>query len=154
MTSKLNQLVTFKIGRETYGVDIMQVQEIILMTEITSVPEAEGVEGVINLRGTIVPIIDLRKRFHSQPATNRETSRIMVINLNQNTVGMIVDEVCQVLKINQNDLQAPPKSISQGQNYLKGIINLDSHILIVLQFDQLITPENMVLNSNEEAVHA
>src|SRR5512141_2159412 len=107
--SHLLQLVTFNISQEEYGVDILKVQEIIRTMEITKVPRApDFVEGVINLRGKVIPIIDLRKRFDMDSRDHDSQTRIIVIELNNMIVGFVVDSVSEVLRIPASTVEAPP----------------------------------------------
>ena len=98
----ISQIVSFRLSNEEYGVDIMHVQEIILIGQITLMPQVpEYVSGLINLRGHVIPIIDLRVRFGLEATDHTEHSRIIVLNVNKKTVGIIVDAVDEVLRINQ-----------------------------------------------------
>ena len=93
VTKTEEQMVVFEIGREVYGVDIETVHEIIRMQEITAIPRApQFVEGVINLRGKVIPVVDLRKRFALQMSEYTKATRIVVVDIGRNTIGMIVDE--------------------------------------------------------------
>ena len=117
------QLVVFTLANETYGVDISTVNEIIRMQEITEVPMTpDFVEGVINLRGRIVPVIDLRKRFNLEMAEVTQSSRIIVVELNDITVGMIVDSVSEVLRLPKENTEPTPPMVSGVDSaYLKGV---------------------------------
>ena len=108
--AELLQLVTFSIGEEEFGVDILSVQEIIRMMDITKVPRApEFVEGVINLRGKVIPIIDLRRRFGLSTRDHDKHTRIIVIEINNMIVGFVVDSVSEVLRIPSSTVEPPPK---------------------------------------------
>ena len=105
----MEQLVVFRLGNEEFCVQILQVQEIILLSPITRVPKTPAfVEGVINLRGEIIPVVDLRKRFGLEVGELGEDARIVVVEVEGNLVGMIVDEVTQTLSIPASQLQPPP----------------------------------------------
>jgi len=96
-----NQLVDFKLGKEEFGLDIMKVQEIIKVPEITKVPKTSSfVQGVINLRGKIIPIINLRKRFDFGEIENTDATRILIVNINGITIGITVDSVSESMKQN------------------------------------------------------
>lgn len=111
--AQLMQLVTFSIGEEEFGVDILRVQEIIRMMDITKVPKApDFVEGVINLRGNVIPIIDLRKRFGMDARERDKNTRIIVIEINNMIVGFIVDAVSEVLRIPADTVEPPPPVVS------------------------------------------
>lgn len=134
------KLVTFKLGAEEFGVDIMSVQEINRMSEFTRVPQSpKEVEGVINLRGRIVPVIDLRKRFAMAPSEHTEHSRIMVVEVGGKVLGFIVDRVSQAgLEINSQVIDPPP-SMACGidSDYLAGVAKLQDRLVILLDLDKL-----------------
>ena len=137
------QLVAFQLGEETYGVDISQVEEIIRLQPITKVPGApDFVEGVINLRGRVIPVIDLRKRFHLPPREETKNTRIVVVEVPPNTVGMIVDAVDEVLRISEEKIEAPSLIISSiDTEYIKGVGKLENKLLILLDLAKVLTKE-------------
>lgn len=137
---KSSQIVTFKLGLEEYGVDIMRVQEIILLGAITRVPEVpDFIEGVINLRGNVIPIVDLRKRFKLVKVERGEETRIIVVNVGSKTMGIVVDAVDEVLRISTSEIDNPPSTISGlGQEYLKGLVKLENRLLILLDIDRIL----------------
>ena len=131
------QLVVFELGDESYGVDISRVQDINRMQEITEIPHApESVVGVINLRGRVIPVIDLRKRFGLPDAVHTKDTRIVVVHLEGNLIGVIVDAVSQVLRI-PADIVEPPSPVLAGvdSKYLRGIAKLDDKLVILLDLD-------------------
>ena len=131
------QLVVFELGDESYGVDISRVQDINRMQEITEIPHApESVVGVINLRGRVIPVIDLRKRFGLPEAVHTKDTRIVVVHLEGNLIGVIVDAVSQVLRI-PADIVEPPSPVLAGvdSRYLRGIAKLDDKLVILLDLD-------------------
>jgi len=131
------QLVVFELGDESYGVDISRVQDINRMQEITEIPHApESVVGVINLRGRVIPVIDLRKRFGLPDAVHTKDTRIVVLHLEGNLIGVIVDAVSQVLRI-PADIVEPPSPVLAGvdSRYLRGIAKLDDKLVILLDLD-------------------
>lgn len=138
----LVQQVTFKIGEEEFGVDILKVQEIIRMMPITRVPNAPTfVEGVINLRGKVIPVIDIRRRFGMAETQHNEKTRITVMDLQGQIVGFIVDAVCEVLRIAQSTIEPPPAVMSGiGSEYLRGVGKLHDRLLILLDLDNLLSP--------------
>ncbi|HXL02798.1 MAG TPA: chemotaxis protein CheW [Candidatus Atribacteria bacterium] len=151
------QLVAFQLGEETYGVDISQVEEIIRMQPITRVPGApDFVEGVINLRGRVIPVIDLRKRFRLPPREETKNTRIVVVEVSPNTVGMIVDAVDEVLRISEEKVEAPSTLISSiDTEYIKGVGKLDNKLLILLDLSKVLTKEEKgVLQSMKEEIEA
>ncbi|KUG27919.1 positive regulator of chea protein activity (chew) [hydrocarbon metagenome] len=141
--AELMQLVTFSIGEEEFGVDILKVQEIIRMMEITKVPRApDFVEGVINLRGKVIPIIDLRKRFGLSTRDHDKHTRIIVIEINNMIVGFVVDSVSEVLRIPSNTVEPPPPVVSGLESeYISGVGKLEDRLLILLDLDRLLSGE-------------
>ena len=140
---ELLQLVTFSIGGEEFGVDILKVQEIIRMLDITRVPKApDFVEGVINLRGKVIPIIDLRKRFGLVSKGHDKNTRIIVIDINDMIVGFIVDSVSEVLRIPADTVEPPPPVVAGlDSEYISGVGKLDDRLLIFLDLDRLLSQE-------------
>ncbi|MBT8763168.1 purine-binding chemotaxis protein CheW [Desulfohalobiaceae bacterium Ax17] len=140
---ELLQLVTFNIGDEEFGVEILKVQEIIRMLEITRVPKApDFVEGVINLRGKVIPIIDLRKRFGMDSKVHDKNTRIIVIEINNMIVGFIVDSVSEVLRIPADTVEPPPPVVAGlDSEYISGVGKLDDRLLILLDLDRLLSRE-------------
>lgn len=142
---ELLQLVSFKIGAEEFGVDITKVQEINRMVEITKVPQAANyVEGVINLRGKVIPIIDLRKRMSMEIKENDKNTRIVVVDIENFVMGMIVDSVSEVLRIPVSTIEPPP-DIATGMNadYIQGVAKLEDRLLIFLDLSKVINVEEV-----------
>lgn len=138
--ANLLQLVTFKIADEEFGVEILAVQEIIRIMQITTVPRAPAfIEGVINLRGKVIPVIDMRKRF-GLPVVERDSqTRIIVMEFNQKIVGFLVDAVSEVLRIPAATVEAPPPVVAGiGSEYIKGVGKLDDRLLILMDLDSLL----------------
>lgn len=138
---QLLQLVTFRIGEEEFGVNILQVQEIIRMLDVTKVPKApDFVEGVINLRGKVIPIIDLRKRF-GLPARERDKmNRIIVVEIGATVVGFIVDAVSEVLRLPASTVEPPPPVVAGlDAEYISGVGKLDDRLLIMLDMNRLLS---------------
>lgn len=142
---ELLQLVTFSIGEEEFGVDILKVQEIIRTMEITKVPRAPAfVEGVINLRGKVIPIIDLRRRFNLAPKRHDKNTRIIDCVINNILVGFVVDAVAEVLRIPSNTIEPPPPVVAGiGSDYISGVGQLKDRLLIMLDLDKLLSNEDM-----------
>jgi len=139
--STLLQLVTFHIGNEEFGVEILKVQEIIRTMAITRVPKApDFVEGVINLRGKVIPIIDLRKRFGMAVQEHDKHTRIIVIEINAVIIGFVVDSVSEVLRIPSGTVEPPPPIISGIESeYISGVGKLPDRLLILLDLDRLLS---------------
>jgi len=152
------QLVSFKIENEEFGVNIEEVQEIIRLPEITRVPQAPFfVEGVINLRGNIIPVIDLRKRFELDATSKTNATRIVVSNVNGKTTGIIVDSVSEVLRLPKDAIEPPPPIIAGIEaKYLRGIGKLDDgkRLLILLDLKEILTvrKEDKVRRDEKEPV--
>lgn len=137
------QLVIFNVGNEIYGIDTSKVQEIIRMQDITHVPGAPAfVEGVINLRGRIIPVIKLHERFGLPGSDSSKASRIIVVETEGQVVGMVVGTVSEVLRI-ATDCVEPPSPIVTGldSEYIRGIAKLESRLIILLQLNRLLTSE-------------
>lgn len=134
------QLVVFQLNDETYGVDIGHVQEIIRMQNITPIPRTpEFIEGVINLRGRIIPVIDLHKRFRLPQAELTSNTRIMVVEMSRVTVGMIVDSVSEVLRLPTANIEPPPSMISGiDVAYLKGVGKWEDRLIILLDLERVL----------------
>ncbi|MFZ4619080.1 MAG: chemotaxis protein CheW [Bacteroidota bacterium] len=138
---ELLQLVSFNIGDEEFGVDILKVQEINRMVEVTRVPNApEYVDGVINLRGKVIPIIDLRRRFGMPRKEKDKNTRIIVVELTGKVLGFVVDAVSEVLRI-PNSVTEPPPSIIAGikAEYITAIGKLENRLLILLDLERVLS---------------
>ena len=137
----LLQLVTFNIGGEEFGVDILKVQEINRMLQITRVPRSpDFVEGVINLRGKVVPVIDLRKRFNLEEKEADKQTRIIVVEVEKKIVGFIVDAVSEVLRIPSGTVESPPSIVAGiDSEYITGVGKLEDRLLILLDLNKLFT---------------
>ncbi len=133
------QLVTFGLGVEEFAVDILAVQEINRMMTLTRVPSSPAeVEGVINLRGKIIPVIDLRKRFGLPANEHSEQSRIVVVEVHGRVIGFIVDRVSEVLRINSKIVEpAPPMACSVDSDFIAGVGKLEDRLLILLDLQKL-----------------
>jgi purine-binding chemotaxis protein CheW len=140
-----SQLVGFAVGREEFGADIMRVREIIRMVEITRVPDApEHVEGVINLRGMVIPIIDFGKCFQTVDtgACREEDRRIALVVIRGKTIGLIVDRITQVVKLDGERISPPPDVVmGQGQFYIGVIGQLGEKMVIILSVEELLGKE-------------
>jgi len=141
--SEMLQLVTFEVGGEEYAVDILAVQEINRMMELTRIPQSpDEVEGVINLRGRIIPVIDLGKRFGLESKDLDVNSRIVVVEVHGKTIGFIVDRVHEVLRIASGIIEsAPPMVSSIDSEYIAGVGKLDDRLLILLELSKLFGAE-------------
>ena len=134
------QLVSFRLAQEEYAIEITKVQEIILMGEITRVPQTpDYIKGLINLRSTVIPIVDLRLRFGLPQERTGDETRIMVVNVAGRTIGIIVDAVSEVLRISRDQIAPPPPTVAGlGQEYLTGLVKLENRLLILLNVDRIL----------------
>ena len=139
-TTDLLQLVSFKVDNEEFGIDILKVQEINKMLQITKVPNApDFVEGVVNLRGRIIPVIDLRKRLSMAKKEHDNKTRIVVVDIAGNIIGFIVDEVNEVLRIGKDIIESPPELVSRVESdFITSVAKLEDRIIILLDLDNLL----------------
>ena len=140
--SDLLQLVIFQLGGEEFGVDIMAVQEIIKMPEITAIPQApEYVAGVINLRGKIIVVVSLGTKFGIQSCDKNEEYKVIVVELENQVIGMMVDSVSEVLRIPSSSVDPAPDIIKSGvsSNYIQGVGKLDDRLLILLDLRNVLS---------------
>lgn len=137
---ELLQLVTLTLGEEEYAVDILKVQEINRMKEITRVPNAPSyVEGVINLRGKVIPVVNLRAKFGLIDKEKDDKTRIMIMDIQGITMGLIVDSVSEVLRIPTSIVEpTPPMASNISSEFIKGIAKLDERLIILLDMDRLL----------------
>jgi purine-binding chemotaxis protein CheW len=133
-------IVGFRIGRETFGVPISLVHEIVRVPDITSVPESPSyVEGVINLRGKIISVVDLRKRFGEKEITSNKKNRILVVEVESKMVGLIVDAASEVLKVPETQIDLPPNVFEDGElNYVTGVGKLNSRLVILVDLTKIL----------------
>ncbi len=146
-TGEMIQLVNFRLRDEEFGMDIGLVKEITKVTDITHIPEAPSfVYGVTNLRGQVIAVIDLARQFGLAPQTELgETARIVVIEIKGQTVGMLVDEVPEVLKIADENIEPAPELIQTEarKDYIKGVGKLDNRLIILLDLEKLLASHEM-----------
>lgn len=142
-SEELLQLVSFNIGDEEFGVDILKVQEINRMLDVTRVPNApEYVDGVINLRGKVIPIIDLRRRFGLERKEHDKNTRIVVVELSGKVVGFVVDAVSEVLRIPKSVTEPPPPIVAGiGADYITAVGKLEDRLLILLDLEKVLSLE-------------
>jgi purine-binding chemotaxis protein CheW len=150
------QIVVFELANEHYGVDIASVESIVKLQSITSVPQAPAfVEGVTNLRGTVLPVIDLRKRFGLQNRDASKDNRIVVVSLNKTKVGMIVDSVSEVLRIPEETIEpAPPMVTGINSSFITGIAKVEQKLIILLDLGKILSSKEETKISKLEAVVA
>jgi purine-binding chemotaxis protein CheW len=133
-------VVGFRVGKESFGVPIALVHEIVRVPEITAVPDSPGyVVGVINLRGKIVSVLDLRKRFGETEIVPSKRNRILVMEVSGKLVGLIVDSASEVLKIPETDVHQPPNIFEEGQlNYVTGVGKYNGRLIILIDLNRVL----------------
>jgi len=145
---EFTQMISFTVGLEQFAVRILMIQEIIMMSEVTEIPNApDFVEGVINLRGNIIPVLDLRKRLRLRPGPEgpgkKAGTRILVVEIDEKVTGFIVDSVSKVLTVSETKILPPPDIIVAGvqSQYIGGVVHLEDSILVVLDFRKILSVE-------------
>jgi len=153
MDSQTISLVTFKISNETYAIDIMEVNEIVKLTEITPIPNApDFVDGIITLRGQIIPIVDLNKRFNFLPRTYTEEDElfraIVIIRVHDMTIGILIDQVNRVIPIDRNQIQPPPQMVSGvGAEFISGVVKQNDNLFVILDVQKLFSKKELLMLS-------
>jgi purine-binding chemotaxis protein CheW len=143
------QLVTFQLGEELYGVDIMDVKEIVKVCDVRQIPNAPYyVEGIFNLRSEIIPVMNLHKRFQIKKLEVGEDEEMeggfIILNIDNNKIGIIIDKIARVVTVDMADVKAPPQMISGiGTEYIQGVIRQDEHYLIMLDIRKLFNPKEL-----------
>ncbi|MBQ3670198.1 MAG: chemotaxis protein CheW [Treponema sp.] len=157
--NKQIQLVTFQLGEELYGVDIMDVKEIVKVCAVRPIPNAPYyVEGIFNLRSEIIPVINLHKRFQIKKLeqTDEESEfegGFIILNIDDNKIGIIIDKIARVVAINTDEIKAPPQMISGiGTEYISGVIRQESRYLIMLDIRRLFNASELSRIINPESV--
>ena len=144
---QVKQLVSFKIGIEEFGVDILMVQEIIRLPAITPVPNAPKlIIGMINLRGRIIPVVDLRQRLHIRGAAtggDGRKARILIVEIFEHVTGFIVDSVSEVMKVPVNDIEPTPHLLASNidSEYIRGVVKMGGRLVILLDFRKILRPQ-------------
>ena len=144
-----NQLVTFQLGEELYGINIMDVKEIVRVQNIRSIPNAPVyVEGIFNLRSEIVPIINLHKRFHLKKLASSEEDELLsgfvILDIDGMKLGIIIDRISRVISIEKEDIQPPPQMLSGiGAEYIRGVVRQEQGYLIILNIRDLFNPKEL-----------
>lgn len=137
------QWVTFRLGEETYGINVMQVQEVLRVTEIAPVPGApDYVLGIINLRGNVVTVVDTRKRFGLPPGELDDNSRIVIIESQNQIFGIMVDSVAEVVDLRRSEIDAAPNvGNEESSRYIHGVATVEEELLILIDLNKLLTDE-------------
>ena len=137
------QWVTYQLEDEVYGINVMQVQEVLRITEIAPVPGAPSyVLGIINLRGSVVTVIDTRSRFGLMPKETDDLSRIIIVEVNGNVIGMLVDSVAEVVYLHQSEIDtAPNVSNDDSSRFIQGVCSREDYLLIIVDVDKFLSEE-------------
>ena len=145
MDNTLMQIVSFKLGEEEFGINILKVQEINRIVDITHLPNSpDFVEGVINLRGSVIPVISLRKRFNMSKVDINMNTRIVVVEITGRIFGFIVDAVSEVLRIPAGSIEPPPMMVSGiDSTYILGVAKWQDRLLIIMDLDKVLTTEEI-----------
>jgi purine-binding chemotaxis protein CheW len=139
------QFVAFRIDDQGYAFRIEQIQEIVILDQVTKTPQVPAyVEGVANLRGSIIPIINLRKLFGLDPKPIDADTRTIVVNVGTRTIGCTVDTVSQVVRISSDDIHSAPDTVTgHGANYISGFARVNDQLVVLLEVDELLDPEKL-----------
>ncbi len=140
-----DKYLTFHLAKEDYGIEIRFVTEIIGIQTITKIPEMpDFIKGVINLRGKVIPVMDVRTRFKLSTREYDERTCIIVVDINDTTVGLVVDEVNEVMNIPESEVEPPPKTTGKkGSRFLQGIGKVENDVKIILNISQLLYEEEL-----------
>lgn len=141
------QFLSFQLGAEEYGIDILRVQEIRAYEKATRIPNTPAfIKGVINLRGVIVPVVDLRMKFGFETAEYNEVTVVVVLNVADRTIGIVVDKVSDVLTLGADDIRPAPEFTARVDNaFVRGLATLDQRMLIIADIERLMTGADMAL---------
>ncbi len=139
------QWVTYYLQDEIYGINVIQVQEVLRITEITPVPGSpDYVLGIINLRGSVVTVIDTRRRFNLMPKESDDLTRIIIVEINGVVIGMLVDSVAEVVYLHQSDIDSPPTINSDDNSrFIQGVVNREDGLLILIDVNKLLAEEEI-----------
>jgi purine-binding chemotaxis protein CheW len=137
------QWVTFRLDNESYGINVMQVQEVLRHTEIAPVPGAPSyVLGIINLRGNVVTVIDTRQRFGLTPAPITDNTRIVIIEADKQVVGILVDSVAEVVYLRQSEIEtAPNVGTDESAKFIQGVCNKNDELLILVDLEKMMSED-------------
>lgn len=140
------KLAVFNLREQPYAIDIMKIKQIIRPLKITKLPKApDFMEGVVNLRGVVIPVIDMRKRFALPPRESEEETKVIIAAVDRKIVGIIVDDVSEVISVPRSEIQPPPRVIRGVEaEYLLGVCRHEDDILMILNLDEILTAEEKV----------
>ena len=142
----IDQLISFTLSDEDYGVDIQTVKEVIRKKDIIRLPKAPAfVKGVINLRGDVIPIIDLRERFNMEQQDYTNMTRVIVVEVDGRSIGMVVDSVSHVLRIESGQIEPPPPCVGKvSEEYIRGVGKVEERLIVLLNIDHILSEEEKV----------
>ncbi len=142
------KIVSFVLGEEEFGVDIMKIDSIVELGKLTKVPEsADYVEGIMNFRGMVIPIVNLRKKFFMKdlPPEKKAKSKVIVVNLDKKKVGFMVDDVREVLTVSEDQMEEPPEEVGGvGNSYILGIAKIGDSMMIILDIEKVLSAEEQL----------
>lgn len=146
LNEETDQIISFVVGRENFGVLIQEVKEVIRIREITRLPKApDFVKGVINLRGDVIPVIDLREKFSMEVEDYTDMTRVIVVEVDGKSIGMVVDSVSHVLRLSRDQIDpAPPLVGGLAGEYIKGVGKLDEKLIILLNIERILSHEEKI----------
>ena len=152
----LTQIVAMRLSDEDYGIPILQIQEILRLTEVTHIPNMpDFIEGVLNLRGKIIPVLDLRKRFHLKITENTDKTRIVIVEAENQTMGLVVDSVSEVINLKREQLDSVPHSITSIETeYLMGVAKIDNRLVVLLDLGKLLNSIEKIALKDIEGIPA
>ena len=139
------QIVCFKIGKEEYGIDILQVQEILKLPKVTRLPKSiDYIMGVMDLRGKVIPIVDLSKKFKISSGNVEESNRAIVVDITGKKVGLGIDSVSHVIKVDSGDIEPPPPVVKGiSGKYIVGIAKIESGFIVILDINKIFSKEEV-----------
>ena len=154
MSEEMKQIISFTAGAEEYGLELLRVREVIRMRPITRLPRAPScVMGIVNLRGDIIPIVDLRDRFGLSRVEHAAMTRIIVVEVDHKPVGMVVDSTSQVVRLPADQISPPPPVVGQAvQDFITGVAKLDEKLIILIDVDKILSAAEM--NQIDHSVRA
>lgn len=145
LAKNVAQFVAFRIENQAYAFRIEQIQEIVILSQVTKTPQVpDYVEGVANLRGSIIPVINLRKLFGLEPKPTDVDTRTIVVNVGKRTIGCTVDTVTQVVRIGQDAIHAAPDTVTgHGASYISGFARIQEQLIVLLEVEELLDPQKL-----------
>jgi purine-binding chemotaxis protein CheW len=157
VASEVRQLIGFRVGKEEYGLELLRVKEVIRMRQITWLPKAPScVKGIINLRGDVIPIVDLRERFGLEHSEFTTMTRVIVAEVEGRPVGMVVDSASQVMRVPADQIDPPPMMMGEAaRNIITGVGKIEGKLIAMIDVDRILSVDEMSeIASSLEAAHA